>query len=377
MYQAASARIERCEVSQTGDTGISVADQSSPTVVECWVHDTQGVGVMVGRGCNGLIEGTTCGEHRAPGCFDRRWGQSGGAGRRRGRRCSPAAGVSSGDNQQDPKLVEKLLAELDGMIGLETVKHEVRALIDEIQVNEWRRSEGLSVGMVSHHLVFTGAARHRQDHCGPDLRPVAQGARHPASRLVQGGRQAGPGRPVHWPHRGEDRLGLRGGVGGCPLHRRGVHPLAAGGRQPPTSVRRRSTPSSSSWKITGTRSASSSPATRARCGSFWRPTRAWLRGSPRRWSSRATARAAGGDQPSHRHAGRLRARQQPRRARCWSGSAGGPGRTFGNAREARKSAGADAQGAVQPAAWARPPTHPRRPAAADPRRPARGGPRRG
>ena len=156
MYQAASARIERCEVSQTGDTGISVADQSSPTVVECWVHDTQGVGVMVGRGCNGLIEGTTVENTAAPGVsiadgarMEVREGGAAGPAR-------PAAGVSSGGNQQDPKLVEKLLAELDGMIGLETVKHEVRALIDEIQVNEWRRSEGLSVGMVSHHLVFTG-----------------------------------------------------------------------------------------------------------------------------------------------------------------------------------------------------------------------------
>ncbi len=33
----------------------------------------------------------------------------------------------------------------------------MRALIDEIQVNEWRRSAGLAVGAVSHHLIFTGA----------------------------------------------------------------------------------------------------------------------------------------------------------------------------------------------------------------------------
>jgi SpoVK/Ycf46/Vps4 family AAA+-type ATPase len=37
------------------------------------------------------------------------------------------------------------------------VKAEVRALIDEIQVNEWRRGAGLAVGAVSHHLIFTGA----------------------------------------------------------------------------------------------------------------------------------------------------------------------------------------------------------------------------
>ncbi|HEY3503831.1 MAG TPA: AAA family ATPase [Actinocatenispora sp.] len=43
------------------------------------------------------------------------------------------------------------------MVGLAGVKDEVRALIDELQVNEWRRSAGLSVGASSHHLIFTGA----------------------------------------------------------------------------------------------------------------------------------------------------------------------------------------------------------------------------
>jgi SpoVK/Ycf46/Vps4 family AAA+-type ATPase len=53
--------------------------------------------------------------------------------------------------------LDDLLAELDGMIGLPGVKAEVRALVDELQVNEWRRRAGLQVGLASHHLVFTGA----------------------------------------------------------------------------------------------------------------------------------------------------------------------------------------------------------------------------
>ena len=40
---------------------------------------------------------------------------------------------------RDTEQLDKLLAELDSMIGLAGVKDEVRALIDEIQVNEWRR----------------------------------------------------------------------------------------------------------------------------------------------------------------------------------------------------------------------------------------------
>ncbi len=57
----------------------------------------------------------------------------------------------------DVEQVDRLLAELDSMIGLARIKAEVRALIDEIQVNEWRRAAGLAVGAVSHHLIFTGA----------------------------------------------------------------------------------------------------------------------------------------------------------------------------------------------------------------------------
>jgi SpoVK/Ycf46/Vps4 family AAA+-type ATPase len=59
--------------------------------------------------------------------------------------------------QKDPDRVDRLLADLDAMIGLTGVKDEVRALIDEIQVNEWRRAAGLSVGAISNHLIFTGA----------------------------------------------------------------------------------------------------------------------------------------------------------------------------------------------------------------------------
>jgi SpoVK/Ycf46/Vps4 family AAA+-type ATPase len=53
--------------------------------------------------------------------------------------------------------VDRLLGELDAMVGLPAVKTEVRTLIDEIQVNNWRRSAGLAIGTASKHLIFTGA----------------------------------------------------------------------------------------------------------------------------------------------------------------------------------------------------------------------------
>jgi Holliday junction resolvasome RuvABC ATP-dependent DNA helicase subunit len=156
MYQAGSSQIERCEISQTGEAGISVADQSSPSIVACWIHDTQGVGILVGRGCGGVVEGCSV-ENTAPPGIQIADGARTVVREGDPNAARPSVGVSSGGNHQDLQKLEKLLADLDSMIGLETVKSEVRGLIDEIQVNEWRRSEGLSVGMVSHHLVFTGA----------------------------------------------------------------------------------------------------------------------------------------------------------------------------------------------------------------------------
>ncbi|KAA9166893.1 AAA family ATPase [Amycolatopsis acidicola] len=157
MYQAGNSAVERCDISQTGDAGIAVADQTSPTLSSCWVHDTQGNGVTIGRGCGGLVDECRVENTAAPGVLlaegataEVREPVSG--------KGKPLVGaVESTRNHQDLETVERLLGELDGMIGLAGVKDEVRALIDEIQVNEWRRGEGLSVGAASNHLVFAGA----------------------------------------------------------------------------------------------------------------------------------------------------------------------------------------------------------------------------
>jgi hypothetical protein len=157
MYQAGDSSLERCDISRTGDAGIAVADQSSPTISTCWVHDTQGVGIGVGRGCGGLIEDCRVENTAVPKIL-----LAEGA-RTEVREADPSKGrpavgaVATTGNHQNLEGVEKLLGDLDGMIGLAGVKAEVRGLIDELQVNEWRRSEGLSVGTVSNHLVFAGA----------------------------------------------------------------------------------------------------------------------------------------------------------------------------------------------------------------------------
>jgi hypothetical protein len=151
VYQAGRPVIERCDVSGTGDAGIVAAHGSSPRIVDTWVHETRGSGIVIGPGCTALIDQCRVEQTADPAVL-----------------VDPAATATVTLNEtgaplrasgatQDAAEVDRLLTQLDAMIGLAGVKGEVRALIDEIQVNEWRRGAGLNVGAVSHHLIFTGA----------------------------------------------------------------------------------------------------------------------------------------------------------------------------------------------------------------------------
>jgi hypothetical protein len=157
VYQAGRPTIERCDVSGTGDAGILVAHHSSPRILQTWVHETRGHGIMIGPGCGGEVDRCRVEQTAEPGIqVDERAHT---AVTEAAEDAPPTAGVGvpSGGVTQDQAEMDRLLEELDSMIGLASVKAEVRALIDEIQVNEWRRNAGLSVGAASHHLIFTGA----------------------------------------------------------------------------------------------------------------------------------------------------------------------------------------------------------------------------
>lgn len=52
--------------------------------------------------------------------------------------------------------LESLLAELDGLVGLETVKRDVHSLMNFIKVSKLRSDRGMKVPTISYHLVFTG-----------------------------------------------------------------------------------------------------------------------------------------------------------------------------------------------------------------------------
>ena len=54
------------------------------------------------------------------------------------------------------KSLEELLEELDGLVGLDKVKADVRSLMNFIKVANMRKRKGLKVPTISYHLVFTG-----------------------------------------------------------------------------------------------------------------------------------------------------------------------------------------------------------------------------
>ena len=52
--------------------------------------------------------------------------------------------------------IDDVLAELDGLVGLEEVKAEVKKIVNLAKVNEARRAQGLKVPPMTYHMVFTG-----------------------------------------------------------------------------------------------------------------------------------------------------------------------------------------------------------------------------
>jgi hypothetical protein len=152
VYQFGKPTLESCEITGTGQEGVAIAHQSMPILTRCHIHDTQGVGISFAAGTSGEVNGCKLENTAEPSLLI-----ADGA-RVEVVEGAAAVGVGTGaESRGDAEKVESLLAELDAMVGLDGVKAEVRAIIDEIQVNEWRRNAGLNVGATSNHLIFAGA----------------------------------------------------------------------------------------------------------------------------------------------------------------------------------------------------------------------------
>lgn len=70
---------------------------------------------------------------------------------------APEESVSvSTPKTEENETMESLLAELDGLVGLESVKQDVHSLMNFIKVTKIRENRGMKVPTISYHLVFTG-----------------------------------------------------------------------------------------------------------------------------------------------------------------------------------------------------------------------------
>ncbi|MFJ6725448.1 right-handed parallel beta-helix repeat-containing protein [Streptomyces sp. NPDC091281] len=74
------------------------------------------------------------------------------------RATGPASAATVAEPEVPPVRTSKdVMGELDALVGLESVKREVRALTDMIEVGRRRQRAGLKAASVKRHLVFTGS----------------------------------------------------------------------------------------------------------------------------------------------------------------------------------------------------------------------------
>ncbi|MFF3491928.1 right-handed parallel beta-helix repeat-containing protein [Streptomyces sp. NPDC002795] len=182
--KGADPTIERCTVTSPAEAGFYVSAGGRGSFHGCRVADSGGFGFHVIDGCRTSLK--KCRTERCsrggyefaedgPLIEDCTSDESGGV--RPGATAAPqpalqtatqTVGLLSAVPDQRPvaapqKPVEKsrtptlVLGELDALVGLESVKREVRALTDMIEVGRKRQEAGLKAASVRRHLVFTGS----------------------------------------------------------------------------------------------------------------------------------------------------------------------------------------------------------------------------
>lgn len=182
--------IERCTVTSPAEAGFYVSAEGRGTFNGCRVTGSEGYGFHVMEGCRTTL--TRCRTERcARGGYEFPEGTGSGNGAGSGpvvedctsdesglRTATPPPAPVLTATQASPGLLGavpaprpveaeppaepartsgEVLGELDALVGLDSVKREVRALTDMIEVGRRRREAGLKAASVRRHLVFTGS----------------------------------------------------------------------------------------------------------------------------------------------------------------------------------------------------------------------------
>ncbi|MDA8369008.1 MAG: AAA family ATPase [Nocardiopsaceae bacterium] len=157
-------RLRDATIGDTPSTGVAVLDSSSATVENTTIARTGGSGALLDADSRLQFIGCTIKDSGGPaiegdghpGLRLEATETAGGSGGDRVRARAAAGTGGTAAVEEGPEPLEKLLAELDTMVGLEGVKREVRTLVSFQQVSEKRRQAGLPTLAVGRHLVFSG-----------------------------------------------------------------------------------------------------------------------------------------------------------------------------------------------------------------------------
>lgn len=141
-------RTERCARGgyEFADAGADATPGSAPLVEDCTSDESAGVRTPGAAAAPEPVLQTTAQSSGLLGVIPEQ------------RVTVPEEPQRAGDEPQASVRTSKdVLGELDTLVGLESVKREVRALIDMIEVGRRRRQAGLKAASVKRHLVFTGS----------------------------------------------------------------------------------------------------------------------------------------------------------------------------------------------------------------------------
>ncbi|MEU3459436.1 right-handed parallel beta-helix repeat-containing protein [Streptomyces sp. NPDC006733] len=143
MSRGGRASLTACEVTGSTGDGIRVDSAEPVTVTRCVVRDNQGAGLRHSRAGDRLaVDLLTSADNGAADS----WGENAEASDENG---------APGRPVRDTEPVSPL-AQLQALIGLDNVKHQVSTLVNLNQLAERRRRLGMPVPSMSRHLVFAG-----------------------------------------------------------------------------------------------------------------------------------------------------------------------------------------------------------------------------
>ncbi|RKN12603.1 right-handed parallel beta-helix repeat-containing protein [Streptomyces radicis] len=181
--KGADPQVSDCTVSGPAEAGVYVSAGGRGRFSRCRITGSSGYGFHIIDGCRTELERcrtercsrggyvfaedspvlTDCqsDETNAPGADVRL--KTGDAAQRTARETAGSGKPAQAPAPAEPepadegRPADEVLAELETLIGLATVKREVRALIDMIEVGRRRQRAGLKAASVRRHLVFTGS----------------------------------------------------------------------------------------------------------------------------------------------------------------------------------------------------------------------------